>query len=209
MRALRTRRGAELCVIFPAAFDRDHARLRFPVHVRNRERPERHQIDSGQELAQKRWQKFPMPSKQVSHSAANGEIERVIRRRFSALDEQRQDGDLQRIRDDRQDEGGAKARTLRECDRVVSHGNLMLSFSRSYSHLMRPFGRLSHHAASADSVSRLVSAARWNGLPTSFSTPHGPPFPARPAPPRPTRPESIRPRGSRRRGAPPAGSSTR
>ena len=205
MRGLRTRRVNEGRAILPAAFYRDRARLRFPVHVRNRERPERHQIDSGQELAQKRWQKFPMPSKQVSHSGANGEIEGVIRRRFSALDEQGQDGDLKGIRSDRQDEGGSKARTLRECDRVVSHGNLMLSYSR----LMRPFGPLSHHATSADSVSRLVSAARWNGLPTSFSTPHGPPFQARPAPPRPTRPESIRPRGSRSRGAPPAGSSTR
>jgi hypothetical protein len=34
---------------------------------------------------------------------------------------------LECIRNDRQDQGGSKARTLRDYDRVASHGNLMLS----------------------------------------------------------------------------------
>jgi hypothetical protein len=65
--------------------DRDP--LRFPVDVCNRHRPERNKIDSRHELRNKRWQKLPMPAKKVDQRSSNSEVEYVIRRRLSSLDE--------------------------------------------------------------------------------------------------------------------------
>jgi hypothetical protein len=65
--------------------DRDP--LRFPIDVCNRHRPERNKIDSRHELRHKRWQKLPMPAKKVDQRSSNSEVEYVIRRRLSSLDE--------------------------------------------------------------------------------------------------------------------------
>jgi hypothetical protein len=109
-------------------FSRDGDLLRFPIDICNRNRPARDQVDSGHELGKERRQKFPVPAEEVNHHGANSKIEQVVGRRFSALNEQGEDGNLEYVRNDCQDHGGAKARTCRDFDGVLFHVSLPISW---------------------------------------------------------------------------------
>lgn len=66
-------------------FFRDRDLLGFPIHIRNRHRPERHQVDSWHEFGKKRRQKLPVPSKKVHQQGCDTEIEHIICGRQSAF----------------------------------------------------------------------------------------------------------------------------
>jgi hypothetical protein len=70
-----------------AAFCRGRDLLRFPINVCYRHCPERNQVDAGNELAKKRRQEFPVPTKEVSHHGPDTEIEYVSRGRIGSFDE--------------------------------------------------------------------------------------------------------------------------
>ena len=76
--------------------------LRFAIYVCNRNRPEGNQVNPRHKLAKKRWQKLPVPAEKVDQHPCNTEIDYVVGRRFSTLDEYRKNGELQSVRDDGQ-----------------------------------------------------------------------------------------------------------
>jgi len=59
--------------------------LRSPVDVPNSQRPEGHQIHPGHELAQERWQEFPVPAKKVTEDPGHTEVENVVGWRSSTF----------------------------------------------------------------------------------------------------------------------------
>jgi hypothetical protein len=56
----------------------DRDLLGFSIDICNGYRPERHQIDSGHQFGKERWQKFPVPTKEVKQNRRNTEIEHVF-----------------------------------------------------------------------------------------------------------------------------------
>src|ERR1039457_2402886 len=132
LRGLRALRVPGRRIFRATAFDGDDVALRFAIDVCNRHRPERNQIDSGHELGKERWQEFPVPAEKVSQYATHGEIDNVIGGRCGARDEDGKNKDLKHIRENRQGHCGLHAPARRDCDFVVSHGNLLLSDSRLF-----------------------------------------------------------------------------
>ncbi len=108
--------------LLPIFFWSDRDRFAFTINVGDSKRPERNQVDSGDELGEKRWHKFPVPAQEVNHGGGDSEIEYVVSGGQSALDEHGKDDDLERIREDGQHHGGAKLPTGRDGDGIVSHG---------------------------------------------------------------------------------------
>ena len=72
---------------FAAALNNGRNLLRLPVDIQDGKAPERHQIDSGNELSKEGRQKLPVPAKKVRQSRAHAEIKHIVSRRLSALDE--------------------------------------------------------------------------------------------------------------------------
>src|ERR1039458_6609462 len=52
--------------------------LGLAVDVGDGERPERNQVDTGDEFGEERGQEFPVPSQQVNHEGSDAEIEDAI-----------------------------------------------------------------------------------------------------------------------------------
>ncbi len=102
-------------------FRSDSDPLRFAIDVEDRHRPERNQINSGDEFGEKRRQKLPVPAQKVDQQGSDAEVEYVLRGRESAFKECGENDDLERIRNDGQNHRRSKLRTRRDCDVVVSH----------------------------------------------------------------------------------------
>jgi hypothetical protein len=47
--------------------------LRFPIDAGNRNGPARNQIDSGHELGNERWQKFPVPAEKINQHGSDAD----------------------------------------------------------------------------------------------------------------------------------------
>ena len=116
----------------------DSNRLRFPIDVRHRQRPERDQVNPRHKFGHERRQKFPMPAQQVNHHGGNAEIEYVVRGRDRAFDESWKDNDLQSVRNDGQYHRGPKARTGRDGDGIVSHVNKARRLNSFYAFYAMP-----------------------------------------------------------------------
>lgn len=82
--------------------------LGLAIDVGHGQRPERNQIDAGDEFGKERWQKFPVPAEQVNQDGSDAEIEQVIGGRESSGYKQGEDYKLECIRNDGQHHGGSK-----------------------------------------------------------------------------------------------------
>src|ERR1035437_9018100 len=75
-------------VLLPIGFNGHRYPLLLPVDICYRQCPEGNQIDSRTERGHKRWQKLPVPAKEVCKHASNTKIEYVVSGRCGPLDEQ-------------------------------------------------------------------------------------------------------------------------
>jgi len=103
----------------PACFHRNYGSFRFAVNVGDGERPERNEIDSRHELGEKRRRELPVPAEEKGEHAGDAEIEDIVSGRGGALDEERKDGDLEYVREDREREGCFDARAGGDGDGVL------------------------------------------------------------------------------------------
>ena len=83
----------------------------FAIDVGDGERPERNQVDAGDELGGEGRQELPVPAEEKGEQAADAEVEDIVGRRLSAFDDPGEDGDLKDVGDDGEDHGDAQART--------------------------------------------------------------------------------------------------
>ena len=63
----------------------------FAVDVGDGERPERNEVDAGDEFGEEGWEKFPVPTEEVNHQGSDAEIENVIGGREASGDEHGED----------------------------------------------------------------------------------------------------------------------
>ena len=124
---LHTSRAFPYWTLLSDSFSGDRNLLRLPINVCNCQGPEGNQINSRHQLAKKRWQELPVPTEKVSQHSSHSQIEYVVSGRLSARNKERENNNLQRVRDDGKNHRGTKARTRRNCDGVVSHIGLLNS----------------------------------------------------------------------------------
>ena len=89
------------------------------IDVCNGKGPAGEQIDSRCELDKERRQKLPVPAKQVSEDASQGEIEHVIGGRHCAFHYKGKDHELKQVSDDRQNHSGSQARSGGDFDCIA------------------------------------------------------------------------------------------
>jgi hypothetical protein len=118
--------GPSVPCTLAAALDGDRGLLGFPIHVGDRHRPKRNQIDSGYELREERWQKLPVPTEKLDEHNSDTEIEYVVGGRRTALDEEGKNDNLQGIGKDRESHGGSKTRNRRDGKDGLIHIGLPL-----------------------------------------------------------------------------------
>ncbi len=89
------------------------------IYVGDGESPERDEVDTRDKLGGEGGKELPVPAEKESEQAADGEIEDVVDRRFGALDDPGENGDLKDVGDDGHDHGDAQARTCGDFDGFV------------------------------------------------------------------------------------------
>jgi hypothetical protein len=113
-------RGRQLGRLILCGGGLGHA-LCFAIDVGHGDRPERNQIDAGDEFGEERWEELPVLSEQVNHQRSNAQGEDVIGRRKSSGYERGEDDKLECVGGDGQQHGGTKVWAGRNGDGVVGH----------------------------------------------------------------------------------------
>lgn len=91
-------------------FAEGDARAGFAIDVSDGEGPERHEVDSGDELGGKGGEELPVPAEEVGEQAADTEVEDVVDGRLGAFDDPGEEGNLEDVGDDGEDHRDAQAR---------------------------------------------------------------------------------------------------
>ena len=107
--------------LIAVCFGLDYDSLRFPIDVRDCHRPEGNQIDCGHKLGKDRRQKLPVLAEEVDQRSSNSEVQRISRRRLSALHKYGEKDELESVRKDRQYHRDSKACHLRDSDCFELH----------------------------------------------------------------------------------------